>query len=462
MSTLSRARAEVQANRTIYLPHIERFQMMPFGAETSSGWIAQKTVNQYARELGIQWWRRSRVSWRQVQPTRGAAYNASSLATLDSDLQAALAAKFTPIVIVHDSPAWATINDPFPTSCGAIRADRFGDFAAFMGWLAERYKYRVRYWEIGNEPDVDPRNVVPDEVYGCWGDSNDPYYGGEHYGRMLNAVTPAVRRANPAAQVVIGGLALEYPSSAATGGESADFLEGILRAGAANSFDIVAYHSYPGYSNQPLDYDYDIDPDSDWSKLGGYAIGKARFLRSVMERYGVDKPLALNETALICSTPPDGVCPGADAIFLQAQADYMVRMMTRAWSVKVEQIVWYTLQGPGWRESGLLDDQQRPRPVYRAYRQFVLMTDKSDPPALTTAYDRSDVSVEAYRFSKGMLLVDLVWSKNLSTYYVEVPPHFIKAYDQYGAEVKQIGPYLPVGFSPIYIQHTREHENRGV
>jgi hypothetical protein len=380
----------------------------------------------------------------------------AELAVFERDLQGALAAKLMPVVSVNDSPAWATINQPFQTSCGAIRADRFADFAAFMGWLAARYKNSVQYWEIGNEPDVDPTLVQPNEVFGCWGDIADPYYGGEQYGNMLKVVAPAIKHANPGAQVVIGGLMLINPNTTNPNrGKPEKFFEGILRAGAANSFDLVAYHNYPNYTNRPLNYDYDLDPHGTWTSLGGYTLGKAKFLRAVMAKYGVDKPLALNETGLICATPPDGLCAGAGPTFLQAQSDYMVRALTRAWSVNIQQIMWYTLQGPGWFNSGLLDEQQHPRPVYIAYQQFILHTSPGDPPVPIHDYDRPDVSVEAYRFNKAAELVDVVWGKDLSTYYVKAPSKFTKAYDQYGAELTPIGPYLPVSFKAIYIHHNR-------
>jgi hypothetical protein len=450
------AQPKAAPTRFVYLPVVMRFQAMPFGAETSRGWMANTMVGDRARQLGIRWVRLNAVSWRLVQPARGAPYDVSGLSIFDRDLQAALAAGLTPVVIVHDSPAWATINQPYPTSCGAVRPDRLADFALFMGWLATHYQNSVRYWEIGNEPDVDPRLVTADNVFGCWGDIDDPYYGGEQYGNMLKVVTPAIKRANPSAQVVIGGLALVTPNTTSPDhGKPENFFEGILRSGAGNSFDLVAYHSYPPYTNQPLDYDYDLDPHGDWAALGGATLGKAKYLRAVMGKYGVNKPLALNETGLTCPTPPDGYCAGAGPTFYQAQADYALRMMTRAWSIGVQQIVWYTLQGTGWHNSGLLDAQQRPRPVYLAYQQFITQTNQSESPVPVHDYDRSDVSVEAYRFNKGSILVDIVWAKDLSTYYVKLPPRFIKAYTQYGADQPPIGPYLPVAFSPIYIQHWR-------
>ncbi len=143
------------------------------------GQLAKAIMVDRAKNLGVQWTRLDMGFWRNIQPTRGAPYNVAELDRFEHDLAGALAANLTPIVVVIDSPAWATINRPYPTSCGAIRADRFADFAAFMGWLATRYKDRVQYWELGNEPDIDPTLVAVNQVFGCWGDINDPYYGGE-------------------------------------------------------------------------------------------------------------------------------------------------------------------------------------------------------------------------------------------------------------------------------------------
>ncbi|MEI8167023.1 MAG: hypothetical protein WCG26_11610, partial [Chloroflexales bacterium] len=313
-------------------------------------------------------------------------------------------------------------------------------------------KDRVRYWEIGNEPDVDPNLVEKDQIYGCWGDILDPYYGGERYGRMLNVVAPAIRRADPGATIVIGGLLLATPNTTNPAlGHPENFLEGILRAGAASSFDVVAYHAYAWYSTPQIDYD--LDAGNDWKDYGGWLLGKANFLRAVMQRYKVTKPLWVNETGLVCAR--DLVtqdCVPLTPAFFQGQADYVVRVMSRAAAEGIQQMSWYTLNGPGWRNAALLDGNQQPRPVYTAYQHLIQRVGQHFGVKATTY----NAETEAYRYDKGARVVDVVWSRSSAVQTISVPgDRFLAAYSRDGAPVNtqpgatiQIG----VGFSPIYIE----------
>ena len=69
--------------------------------------------------------------------------------------------------------------------------------------------------------------------------------------------------------------------------------------------------------------------------------------------------------------------------------------------------------------------------------------------------DRLREIISPILWTLGLELVDVVWGKDLSTYYIQTPPRFTKAYDQYGAVLTPIGPYLPVSFGAIYIHHSR-------
>lgn len=443
---------QITETTKIYLPVTLRNYpwQSPFGFETGNGWISDPTVQSRARELGASWVRFNTVSWRDVQPTRGAAYNWAALAAFEADLISASQTNLSPIVIVDDSPYWATIK---ATSCSAIRTDRFADFSAFMQQLVTRYSkppYNVHYWEIGNEIDVDPSLVGTDSVFGCWGDKNDFYYGGRHYGDMLKVVTPVIKSADPIAQVVIGGLLMDSPNAP---DHSERFFEGVLRSGAATSFDFVGYHAYGFYTGVLEDYDTKSNPK--WAPSGGLVVGKAMFLRNVMAQYGVNKPLFLTETALLCISQTAGSCDFYQP-FLDAQADMLVRQLTRAWSLDVKAITWYTLDGPGWNASGLLDGVQNPRPSYLAYQQYISQTLASDPPAPTTAYLGSQV--EAYRFTRGITVTDVLWCTSTTVICtVTVPETKLEAaYTRDGALLATVPISgvvdLNIGFSPIYIR----------
>jgi hypothetical protein len=291
------------------------------------------------------------------------------------------------------------------------------DYGRFLAALVARYRDRVSYWELGNEPDVDPSLVPSSSPYGCQGNSKDRYYGGERYGRMLRAVAPAIRAADPSARIVLGGLLLAEPATTARGlGNPERFFEGVLRSGAADSFDIVAYHSYPFYTRPS--YDHDLYAGDTWTTLGGWTLGKASFVRGVMARYGVSKPLWLNEAGLRCEPLYYAPCSDPPEAYFQAQADQLVRMMVRAAAADIDQISWYTLDGPGWLGNGLLDANQQPRPSFVAYRRLIAALRGYIHVQAVSDYGPA---VEAYRFVKSDSSVDVLWSRSAAVVTVAVP-----------------------------------------
>lgn len=443
-----------------------------FGVETNTGRIANPIINQRTQQLGVSWIRLNTVSWQSVQPTEERVYHWDALETFEEELLAARAANLTPIVVVDDNPAWATIPYQDPTTgatkharCGAVQAERFHDFAAFMQALVARYSkapYSVRYWEIGNEIDIDPRLLTEflHGFFGCWGNIEDPYYGGEHYGHMLQVVTPAIKAIDPNAQIVIGGLALDTPHTTdTTKGYPERFFEGILKAGAGDSFDIVGFHVYPWYrgnlaetKNQAQNTDKQLYSDPDrydekWVLWGGTTLGKVRYLREMMLQYGIDKPLFLNETALVKDSPHT-------QHFYEAQADHLVRQVVRAMFADVKTFIWYTLHESGWLSAGLLDRDYQPRPPYTAYAYLIKQAHKSDMhPLAITSYGNT---IEAYRLKQKTAYFDIVWSTDAISKYISLSPTlFQTAYTLNGTpapiEQDETGTHMLIGDSPVYL-----------
>jgi len=448
----------------IYLPiSMKNFPWInPFGVENQNLWKQGTAIYQQGKQLNSNWARMgSNISWRELQPNEGDPIRWEKLKGFEEELKALISLEMTPIVVVKDSPHWAVINnarsDGQLTSCAPIQPSKLNHFADFMRALVERYKeseFNVHNWELGNEPDVDPDLVKPNNVFGCWGNIEDEqYYGGREYGEMIKVIGRAIKEEDPLAKVWLGGLLLSSPyNNDPRKGKPERFLRGVLEVGAAPYFDILPYHWYPPYLNKAIDHDM-IGKFQDW---GGGAVGKARFLRETMAEYGVEKPLALNETALMCPPTVGGqqieYCnPPSDEFYL-AQANFVIRSFIRGLSENVKGFIWYTLDGPGWRHTGLLHENNQPKPVYTAYQNLIkqlLYTRYIGQPSYGSR-------IEAYAFHRDKDILHILWVGEDDIQIASISENeFIAAYDRLGREISPplVGNNfeLEVGISPIYI-----------
>jgi len=319
-----------------------------------------------AVKADVHWLRFDVFHWHKIEPARTEPPTYRWDQVDEQSLRNASGVGLEVIAAVKYTPQWAQkVSGAF---CGPIKQDALDEFAQFLTALVKRYSappYNVRYWELGNEPDVDPALVPGDHLFGCWGDEGDPYYGGGYYAEMLKAAYPAIKAADPQAQVLIGGLLLDCdPTNPPQGKTCAPsyFFEGILRNGGARYFDIVSFHGYPQYDGSlHLDEHW-----PGWEARGGVVLGKIDFLREVMASYGVDKPLMHTEGSLLCSVSSPAYCDPPGDAFFEAQADYVVWLYVRNWAEGLIGTIWYQFEGPGWRYSGLLDERQQPRAFGRA------------------------------------------------------------------------------------------------
>ncbi|MCB0077010.1 MAG: cellulase family glycosylhydrolase [Anaerolineales bacterium] len=443
----------------LYLPLVANGEPWanPLSAETWGERLNNPTFRERVRELEMRWIRLYGLWWVDVQPEEDGAYHWDNSRTeeFENALIAAQTLGLEPSVIIQHSPRWATI---YPTSCAAIRTDKLDDFAQFITAVVERYKeppFNVHSWELFNEPDVDPGLVGVDSGFGCWGEIGDPYYGGERFGEMLNVVAPAIRAADPQAQIIFGGLLLNTPITTDPDlGHPERFLEGVLLSGAAQSFDILAYHAHNTFYSANANYG-GVGYSGAWDDWGGMTKGKPAFLRSVMAQYGVDKPLWMNEGALRCPTHRP-YCTGDISVFLNTQSKYLLREIARTMSTGVERFSWYTLHYNGWDQSGLLDTGGEKRPAFKAFEALVQQIQSAAPtPQEIFEYGPN---LEAYRFDKPHDPdVDLIFSPEGTGYYASVPvDKFVAAYTIWGEPMPTnppTGGYYNfwVTYSPLYI-----------
>ena len=433
-------RGNNQAHATIFGAQIQAERVttnkITLGTQANLSWIRYDGID-------------SSVLWSQIEAEQGVR-DWDQLTLFEEEISQLSEAGLIPIVVVRNAPTWAQKHPPY--SCGPIREDALDDFADFMRELVERYSgppYNVTYWEIWNEPDVDRVLVDPDHYFGCWGDQNDPYYGGGDYGEMLKHIYPAMKEANPNVQIVSAGLNLDCdPSNPPPDKDCkpAKFLEGILQNGGGDYFDIVGYHAYSFWQPAPSG-DWDLEHHF-WKQRGGVVLGKAHFLREVLAQFGYEKPLLLTETSLLCYEG-NTACPGDE--FFAAQANYIIRLYTRLWANKVLGGMWFNLDYNSWRHSDLLGPNQTPKPAYEAM-QFIasLLSGATYQGALGTS------TLEGYSFLKAETNSEyqIYWTNNHNTTQnLSLPPATRTVYNKLGQKITPTKTsMIEIGFEPIIIE----------
>jgi len=438
---------ESSGGLTVHLPLVGRdFPPPPpqFGVQMHE--IDEIRGFNYLTQTGNHWIRFNAFPWDKIEPvnTDPSGYDWSVVD--EESLENAAASGMEVIGVVKFTPEWAQKVEG--SYCGPIKADALDDFAEFLTALVRRYSaspYEVRYWELGNEPDVDPSLVSDRSVFGCWGEEGDAYYGGGYYAEMLKAAYPAIKRADPRAQVVLGGLLLDcdppHPPVDRLC-EATKFLEGILRNGGGDYFDVVSFHGYPPYDGSlQLDEHY-----PSWEARGGVVLGKVDFLREVMATYGVDKPLLHTEGSLICPESNLEQCDPPDEAFYEAQANYVVWLFVRNWANELLGTTWYRFEGGGWRYSGMLDEDQQPKLAYHAYDFLTEELGGATYEGEVTQYP----GLQGYAFRTAEKRIWVLWAPDEQARTISLPWDALQVLDKYGAPIASDGGVTVS--SPVYIE----------
>ncbi len=217
-------------------------------------WKIQRSL-QLTREMGARWIVEF-FPWAYYQAEDG------SVAWEHPDMVVnhAHAQGLTIIARIGLTPGWARPPD---TPLTYLDRDSYDDFAAFTALFAERYRDKVAYIIVGNEPNLSYE----------WGYRQTTP---EDYVELLAAVYPAVKAANPQMQILAGALAptIEPPGSPWAINDLT-YLAGMYEAGAADYFDGLAVHSYG------LTFPPEAEPGPELLNFR-----RVELVREVMERYG--------------------------------------------------------------------------------------------------------------------------------------------------------------------------------
>ena len=292
-------------------------------------------------ESGADWVRMS-ISWSDwVEPSKGS-YNSNALSGFDRGIDLARGAGAKVLIMVEESPSWArdSSNKNSPPRNNA-------DLAEFVRFLASRYRGKVEGYEIWNEPNLQ------------WAWPSGPNPG--QYARMLKAVSPAVRAADPAAKVVFAG----------TFTSDYRFLEGAYAAvpDLGAYFDVMGTHPYTAWA---------VEPERVWRNADGRinqgAFAAYRELRRTMEAHGGAKPIWVTEFGWSTATAPGiGVSP-------QTQADYLRRAYRcLEQDPYVQMAAWYNFRNEWWAKDadnwhaqlGLMNTDFTRKPAFYAFKGYV-------------------------------------------------------------------------------------------
>jgi hypothetical protein len=295
-------------------------------------------------------WMRMFVGWSEVEPARGS-YNALWFAAYEK-LSRELPAGTKVILDVVDSPAWETGS----TNVHAPPANP-NDYAAFIANLAQRLGSRVAAYEIWNEEDESR----------WWPGSPDA----AAYVRLLRAAYPAVKRAEPKATVVMGGLTgNDYP-----------FLESVYAAGGRGYFDAVGVHTDTA-CNKLSPYEFIRGTDN---RLLVDSFLAYREVHQTMIANGDEKPIWMTETSWRTTTAPcsegawkgvtaEGVSESEQATFLREAYHCMKE------DPYVTVALWFPLQDEHGVLSGLMRSNGSFKPSFAAMRDYAHEGDKLTEP----------------------------------------------------------------------------------
>lgn len=441
------ALAPTNGTYTAYVPLVSYCwdtRIPPFGIQFYGTLDASNGLTR-AVDAGTRWIR-TPFSWASIEPTNTTPenYNWSSL---DSSVTNAAQDSIELILTIVGQPSWAAVYRQGPVTDTA-------DLLEFVGALVERYDSdgvddapgspRVRYFELYNEPDNADVGRASHGGWGYWG------HNGAGYAELLRALYPVVKQANSQANLVFGGLALDWFDS--EGGIFDEyFLDDVLAAcQGQDCFDVMNFHYYPVFRSQ-------------WEPYGTDIIGKANYVRQKLAAYGfADVPIVCTETGWVSNAGW-----GSDEL----QSRYTIKGYVRGMAAGLEVVVWYKI-GDGGDSSlpGLLDNNLQPKPSYWVFQRMTTMLERAVYQRALTLAETGSEQIEGYVFQVCGRRLDVVWTEDDTRYDPDDDPSLpltvqaqtLRVVDKSGSEtwlddgddgVADGQITILVGGSPLYLEY---------
>ena len=334
-------------------PRMAHTDVHPYGANffldrEVEHWKQEKTL-EMARAAGIGWMKQQ-FSWEEIEPRQKGEFD---WAKYDRIVDLAETYGLQVIARLDRPPAWTRQAGGPATQ----PPDDLADYGDFVYAFVDRYRGRVQYVQIWNEPNLSAE----------WGFQRVDAVA---YTRLLEVAYRRAKEANPEVVVLSAPLAITLEDASMRGNHNdLIFLEQMYQAGAGPFFDILSANAF-GLDAPPED-----PPGSDLLNFR-----RVELQRAIMEQYGdADKAIWINEygwNAAPASFPDELLT--WERVSEEEQADYTVRGIAwgrEHWPWLGVVNIWYFRQVgdvPADRAAyyfALVDPEFRPRPVYEAVRQ---------------------------------------------------------------------------------------------
>jgi hypothetical protein len=319
-----------------------------FLAREVEHWKQEKTL-EMAKAAGIGWIKQQ-FSWEEIEPRRKGEFE---WAKYDRIVDLAERYGMQIIARLDRPPDWTRVNNQFKTR----PPDDLDDYGDFVYAFVKRYRGRVRYIQIWNEPNLSAE----------WGFERVDAVA---YARMLEVAYDRAKEANPAVVVLSGPLAITLEDASMRGNHNdLIYLEQMYQAGGGDHFDVLSANAFG------LDLPPEDPPDP-----GVLNFRRVELHREIMERYGDGaKPVWINEYGWNSppQTFPDELLTW-ERVSEEEQADYTARGIAWArehWPWVGVINIWYFRQVgdvPPDRAAyyfAMVDPEFNPRPVYEAVRK---------------------------------------------------------------------------------------------
>ena len=238
------------ARETAHFTPMKYAYVNPFGINT---FLEQEVEEskirqslQMIRDAGFVWIRQE-FPWEDIEkPGKGqywdTKFNKSTWDKYDRIVQLAHEYGIEVIARLDHPPAW-TRKD------GRARGDfappdNYDDYGDFVATVVERYRGKIRFYQLWNEPNIYPE----------WGEQN---VNAQDFTRLLKVGYTRVKATDPNAVVICAGLAQTVDESGKNMSELI-FLQEMYDAGARGYFDILAVQDYglwSGPGDRRAEYD---------------------------------------------------------------------------------------------------------------------------------------------------------------------------------------------------------------